>query len=90
MLHIQGPDDIVAAPSRAQADAVAAAFNALHGERTKKQRAEIVAEDKDPSHHAEAKAVVHGWCGTPQAHAESVDEYWPEYAKYLNAQEPKS
>lgn len=73
MLHIQGPDDIVAAPSRAEADVVAAAFNALHGARTEKHRDEIVAEDKDASHYAEVKAVVHGWCRTPQAHAKSVE-----------------
>lgn len=37
MLNIQGPDDIVAAPSKDEADAVAAAFNTYWGEYLAKQ-----------------------------------------------------
>jgi uncharacterized protein (DUF1330 family) len=83
MLHIQGPDDIIAAPSKAEADGVAAAFNAYWGEYLTKQRAASVAEGRNPDHWPTITAVVVEWDSTARAHANSVAKYWPEYAEYL-------
>jgi hypothetical protein len=83
MLHILGPDDVVAAPSKAQAEKVAAAFNAHWSEYLAKQRAASVAEGKNPDHWPTITAVVTGWDSTAHAHADSVAKYWPEYAEYL-------
>nr|WP_023842422.1 hypothetical protein [Burkholderia sp. M701]BAO18879.1 hypothetical protein [Burkholderia sp. M701] len=83
MLHIQGPDDIVAAPSKEQADRVAEAFNAFHGEYANKRRAEIAASGGDPDNWPNVTAVVVEWAGGPSEHAESVTNYWPDYAAYF-------
>lgn len=85
MLHIQGPDDVVAAPSKAQAEKVAAAFNAYWGEWLGKKRAESVAEGKNPDHWPSINAVVVEWDSTAKAHAKSVAQYWPDYAEYGGA-----
>lgn len=85
MLHIQGPDDIVAAPSKVQAEAVAAAFNAYWGDYLAKQRAASVAEGKPPDHWPTITAVVAEWDGTPTAHAKNLAQYWPDYAEYGGA-----
>jgi uncharacterized protein (DUF1330 family) len=82
MLHIQGPDDVVAAPSKEEADKVAAAFNAHWGEYLTKKRAESVAEGKNPDHWPTINAVVVEWDSTAKAHARSVAQYWPDYAEY--------
>jgi hypothetical protein len=82
MLHIQGPDDIVAAPSKDDADRVASAFNAHWGAYLAKQRAASVAEGKDPDNWPTITAVVVEWDSTPIAHAKSVAKYWPDYAGY--------
>lgn len=84
MLHIQGPDDVIAAPTREDADKVAAAFNALWGAYLAKQRAASVAAGKDPDNWPSVSAVVVEWDSTPASHAKSVKRYWPEYAEYLS------
>jgi hypothetical protein len=83
MLHVLGPDDVVAAPSKAEADRVAAAFNARWGEYLTKQRAASVAEGRDPDNWPTITAVVTEWDSTAYAHASSVATFWPEYADYL-------
>lgn len=83
MLNIQGPDDIVAAPSKDEADAVAAAFNTYWGEYLAKQRAQSVADGHDPDHWPTVTAVVIEWDGTAAEHTESIAKYWLEYAEYL-------
>ncbi|MBZ5795938.1 hypothetical protein K8353_38055 [Burkholderia contaminans] len=82
MLNVQGPDDIVAAPSKDEADVVATAFNAYWGAYLTKQRAESVAKGENPDHWPTVTAVVVEWDGTAVEHAESVAKYWPEYAEY--------
>lgn len=82
MLHIEGPDDIVAAPSKADADRVAAAFNTYWGAYLAKQRAMSVAQGEDPDNWPTINAVVVEWDGTPAEHAESVAKYWSDYAGY--------
>jgi hypothetical protein len=83
MLHIQGPDDVVAAPSAAEAYQVAAAFNAYWGEYLAKQRETSIAEGKNPDHWPTITAVVARWDSSAQAHAKSVAQYWPDYVEYL-------
>ncbi|WP_241023331.1 hypothetical protein [Paraburkholderia sp. Ac-20340] len=83
MLNIQGPDDVIAAPSKDEADKVAAAFNAHWGAYLAKQRAASIAEGKDPDNWPTVTAIVVEWDSTPAAHASSVKKYWPEYAQYL-------
>lgn len=90
MLHIQGPDDIVAAPSREQTAAVAAAFNAYWGAYLAKQRAQSVADGRNPDHWPSVSAVVTEWRGTAREHAHSVEAYWPDYADYLKLQGEES
>lgn len=85
MLHIQGPDDVVAAPSKDEADKVAEAFNAHWGEYLAKQRAASIAAGQNPDHWPSITAVVVEWDGTAAAHAKSVAKYWPEYAEYAAA-----
>jgi hypothetical protein len=83
MLHIQGPDDVVAAPSKDEADRVAAAFNAYWGEYLAKQRATSVAEGRNPDHWPTIAAVVVKWDSGPHSHAASLAQYWPDYVEYL-------
>jgi hypothetical protein len=82
MLHIQGPDDVIAAPSKTEADKVASGFNAYWGEYLEKQRAASVAEGKNPDHWPTISAVVVEWDSTAKAHAKSVTQYWPDYEEY--------
>ena len=83
MLHIQGPDDVVAAPSREEAEKVAAAFNAYWGAYLAKQRAHSVAEGKNPDHWPTVTAAVVEWDSTPKQHASNMKRYWQDYAEYL-------
>ncbi|ENH6337836.1 hypothetical protein ABWH74_001133 [Burkholderia vietnamiensis] len=83
MLNIQGPDDVVAAPSKEDADKVASAFNAYWSAYLAKQRAQSVADGRNPDHWPTVTAVVIEWDGSASEHAESVAKYWPEYAEYL-------
>jgi hypothetical protein len=82
MLHIQGPDDVVAAPSKKEAEAVAVAFNAYFGAYLTKQRAASVAAGQDPNNWPTINAVVTEWDGTATSHARSLAKYWPDYAAY--------
>lgn len=86
MVHIQGPDDVVGAPSKDDAAKVAAAFNKIHGESLIRTRAETAAAGGDPDNWPTVVAVVAEWDSTPAAHDNSVKKYWPEYAWYLAIQ----
>lgn len=90
MVHIQGPDDIVAAPSKEEADKVAAAFNAYWSAYLDKQRAQSVAEGRNPDHWPTVTAAVVEWDSTPKQHASNLKRYWPDYAEYLKFQEQQS
>lgn len=82
MLHIQGPDDIVAAPSREEADRVEVAFNAHWSAYLAKQRAASVEAGTDPDNWPTVTAVVAEWDSTAAAHAKNMKKYWPDYAEY--------
>lgn len=77
MLNIEGPDDIVAAPSYIEAVKVQAEFNAYW--------AEVKSRHPSPDHYPTLIAVIHEWDGTREDHAASVAEYWADYQGYDNA-----
>ncbi len=78
MLNIEGPDDIVAAPSFIEAVKVAAEFNAYWREYT----ARAAARTGDQGNFPTIRAVILPWDASPEAHAESVEEYWHGYLGY--------
>lgn len=88
MLHIQGPDDIVATPSREEADRVAAGRDTFWAAHTAKCRAEIAAEGKDPGNYPSIIVVVAEWDGSADDHAESVPLCWPDYAEWAASLPP--
>lgn len=79
-VHVQGPDDIFAMPSRAAADAYAADVNAAY----EQFKARPDASKYDASWHAEVIA----WDGTPAEHAEEVTRLAadPEFARVTGIQ----
>jgi hypothetical protein len=77
MLNIEGPDDIVAAPSFMDAIKVRDDFNAYW--------AAIKAAHSSPEHFPTLRAVIHEWDGTPEEHAANVAEYWLEYIGFDEA-----
>lgn len=83
MLHIQGPDDVVAAPSLLDAETVCAELNKFWSEHTKTRRAEIADEGGNPDYYPEITVVVARWDSSAKAHAKSVDKYWPEYEAWM-------
>ncbi|RLK45975.1 hypothetical protein [Cupriavidus plantarum] len=82
MLHIAGPDDVIAAPSHEEADRVAAAFNELHSTLTAKMRALAVKRGHDPLNYPTIRAVVREWDGTAEEHLECLTAHWHEYSPY--------
>lgn len=79
MLNIEGPDDIVAAPSFMEAVKVRDEFNAYW--------AAVKAGHPSPCHYPTLRAVIHEWDGTATEHAASVTEYWADYLGYDEALE---
>jgi len=80
MLHIEGPDDLVAAPSKEDADRAAKTLNQIYAiVRAERARAGITANGKNLYNYPNVKAVVAEWNGTPDAHVESVARDWPGY-----------
>lgn len=65
-MHILGPDDVHAAPSRAHAEKAAAALNALHA-----------AREEQSEHDPKVEAVVAPWPHSAESHAESVADFIP-------------
>lgn len=78
-VHVQGPDDILAMPSRAAADAYAADVNAAYEQF--KNRPDASKYD------ASWRAEVIGWDGTPEEHAEDLTRLAtdPEFARVAAA-----
>jgi len=74
MLNIEGPDDIVAAPSFMDAIKVRDDFNAYW---TTYKNAH-----SSPDHFPTLRAVVHEWDGTPDEHADNVAKYWGDMQGY--------
>jgi hypothetical protein len=79
MLHILGPDDIVAAPSFMEAVKVAGEFNAFWHEYTEQRRAE---NPNAPDHWPTVNAVIEEWDGSAVEHIASVQTYWADYLGY--------
>ncbi|MEA9653040.1 hypothetical protein ABFU65_12205 [Xanthomonas campestris pv. raphani] len=65
-MHILGPDDVHAAPSKAHAEKAAAALNAFHAARAEQSE-----------HHPKVEAVVAPWPHSVESHAESVADFIP-------------
>lgn len=82
MLHIEGPDDVIAAPSRDEANRVAAAFNEVHSTLTANMRAQAVKTGRDPLNYPTIRAVVREWDGTVEEHLECLTAHWHEYSPY--------
>ena len=75
MLHIEGPDDIVAAPSFEEAIEVRDDFNAYWHEYNAKRAEQGMCMGNMPT----LRAVIKEWEGTEGEHADSVVCYWPDY-----------
>ncbi|MDM8358816.1 hypothetical protein [Pandoraea communis] len=82
ILHIEGPDDVYDAPSKEEADVVAAAFNEYWTARTAERRTEIAAEGRNPNHYPEIRATVIQWTPEHGEHAHDP-EAWAEMAEYI-------
>ncbi len=65
-MHILGPDDVHAAPSKAHAEKAAAALNAFHA-----------AREEQSEHDPKVEAVVAPWPHSAESHAESVADFIP-------------
>lgn len=73
-LHLKGPDDVVAAPSREAAEIVARNFNAYWD-----------AHKHERDHDVRVVAEAIEWDHGAVDHARSVAEHWPEYTDLLDA-----
>lgn len=76
-MHVQGPDDMWAAPSKERAEAAAKALNDFWAEK--------IASKNDPDYPV-VNAVVVPWDGTPEAHAKAVVKWAGEWGRV--AKEP--
>lgn len=85
MIHIQGPDDLVAAPTKKEAERIAAAVNEFHDAYAAKRRAEISAGGGNPDHFPSMRAVVVPFDGAVEDHAASLAADWDGYVEYLEA-----
>lgn len=74
-VHIQGPDEIIAAPSERDAKALADKMNAWISERIKEFYCE---------------AVVIKWPYAPASHAEELAKDWANHAKFIGPIEPEA
>ncbi len=72
-VHVQGPDDIIAAPSKREAEVLAEKLNAFFAE-IKKERGE---------NYPTIDAIVTAWPGTAARHAEQLAEDWADHAKFI-------
>lgn len=81
MLHIEGPDDIVAAPTFMDAWKVRDEFN----EYWRTYVAMRVDQGANPDHLPVLRAVIKEWDATPEEHAANVTEYWADYKDYGDA-----
>jgi hypothetical protein len=78
-VHVQGPDDIIAAPGRREAEVLADKLNAFFAEIKQKSgpAAPII------------EAVVIKWPYTPPSHAEALAEDWADHAKFIGPVDPE-
>ncbi|MBN3757162.1 hypothetical protein G3N95_29765 [Paraburkholderia sp. Tr-20389] len=77
-VHIQGPDDIIAAPGEREAQTLAKKLNAFFMETLKQST------PATPM----IEAVVIKWPYAPTAHAEELAKDWADHAKFIGPIEP--
>jgi hypothetical protein len=78
-VHVQGPDDIIAAPSKREAEVLADKLNAFFAE-IKRGRGE---------NYPTTDAVVITWPYAPSAHATELANDWADHAKFIGPVEPE-
>lgn len=83
-LHIQGIDDVVAAPSKEEAERVAAAYNVFWTRETARRKAEIAASGGNPDYYPTCVAVVVDMECPADEHAQSIADEWPDYLAYCD------
>lgn len=72
-VHVQGPDDIIAAPSKREAEVLADKLNAFFAE---------IAQKSGPAAPT-IEAVVTEWPGGAMSHAVALAEDWADHAKFI-------
>ena len=78
-VHVQGPDDIIAAPSKRESEVLADKLNVFFAE-IKKERGE---------NYPTIDAVVIAWPGSAASHARQLAEDWDDHAKFIGPVEPE-
>lgn len=71
-MHVQGPDDVWAAPSKERAEAAAIRLNDFWAEK--------IASKNDPDFPM-INAVVIPWSSSPESHAEAVKKWAAEWER---------
>ncbi|MFM0503892.1 hypothetical protein [Paraburkholderia caffeinilytica] len=78
-VHVQGPDDIIAAPSKREAEVLAEKLNPYFIE---------MAQKFGPSAPT-IEAVVIAWPYEPSKHANELEQRWADRAKFIGPVEPE-
>jgi hypothetical protein len=78
-VHVQGPDDIIAAPSKREAEVLAEKLNAFFVE---------MAQKSGPASPL-IEAVVITWPYAPSSHATLLAHEWADHAKFIGPVEPE-
>lgn len=77
-VHVQGPDDIIAAPSKREAEVLAEKLNSFFAGISSASPAAPTIE-----------AVVIAWPYAPSAHADELAKDWDGHAKFIGPIEPE-
>jgi precorrin-2 methylase len=75
-VHVQGPDDIIAAPSKREAEVLAEKLMAATLEALQGRECYVSME-------------VIAWPGTAKEHAQQLAEDWAEHAKFIGPIDPE-
>jgi hypothetical protein len=78
-VHVQGPDDIIAAPSKREAEILANKLNEFFAE---------ISRGKAPAAPT-IEAVVITWPYAPSSHATMLAHDWADHAKFIGPVEPE-
>ncbi|MBN3848687.1 hypothetical protein G3N58_17920 [Paraburkholderia sp. Ac-20342] len=78
-VHVQGPDDIIAAPSKREAEVLADKLNVYFAEMTQKSGPAA------PT----IEAVVIKYPFTAESHAEALADDWADHAKFIGPLDPE-
>jgi hypothetical protein len=78
-VHVQGPDDIIAAPGKREAEVLADKLNAFFAEIKQKSgpAAPII------------EAVVITWPDEPSEHANELEQRWADHARFIGPIDPE-